>query len=114
MTEHIVKKAKEYDRDTVPGDYATLSTPCPNCGGVVKENYRRYTCTGAQGATEGCGFSFGKSPAGRTFEPAEVEQFMRDKKIGPLDGFRSKAGCGRDGAQIQRRRKELEARIRLR
>jgi DNA topoisomerase-3 len=92
MTEHIVKKAKEYDRDTVPGDYATLHAPCPNCGGVVKENYRRYTCVGAEGATEGCGFSFGKSPAGRTFEPAEVEQFLTDKKIGPLDGFRSKAG----------------------
>jgi DNA topoisomerase III len=92
MTEHIVKKAKEYDRDTVPGDYATVTTPCPTCGGVVKENYRRYTCTGADGASEGCGFSFGKTPAGRTFEPAEVEQFMRDKKIGPLDGFRSKAG----------------------
>src|SRR5262245_58569889 len=30
MTEHIVKKAKEYDRDTVPGDYVTLQTPCPN------------------------------------------------------------------------------------
>jgi DNA topoisomerase-3 len=92
MTEHIVKKAKEYDRDTVPGDYATLSTPCPNCGGVVKENYRRYTCTGADGASDGCGFSFGKTPAGRTFESTEVEQFLRDKKIGPLDGFRSKAG----------------------
>ena len=24
MTEHIVKKAKEFDRDTIPGDYATL------------------------------------------------------------------------------------------
>ncbi len=92
MTEHIVKKAKEYDRDTVPGDYATLSTPCPNCGGVVKENYRRYTCTGPKGEGEGCGFSFGKTPAGRTFEVAEVEQFLRDKRIGPLDGFRSKAG----------------------
>ncbi len=92
MTEHIVKKAKEYDRDTVPGDYATLHAPCPNCGGVVKENYRRYTCTGSDGASEGCGFSFGKSPAGRTFEPAEVEQFLNDKKIGPLEGFRSKAG----------------------
>lgn len=92
MTEHIVKKAKEYDRDTVPGDYATLHAPCPNCGGVVKENYRRYTCVGAEAATEGCGFSFGKSPAGRTFEPAEVEQFLTDKKIGPLEGFRSKAG----------------------
>ncbi len=92
MTEHIVRKAKEYDRDTVPGDYATLATPCPNCGGVVKENYRRYTCTGADGASDGCGFSFGKTPGGRTFEPVEVEQFLRDKKIGPLDGFRSKAG----------------------
>lgn len=92
MTEHIVKKAKEYDRDTVPGDYATLTTPCPNCGGVVKENYRRYACTGKDGNSEGCGFSFGKTPAGRTFEVAEVEQFLRDKRIGPLDGFRSKAG----------------------
>ncbi|MBB1075516.1 DNA topoisomerase III [Rhodoferax sp. 4810] len=92
MTERIVKKAKEYDRDTVPGNYATLSSPCPNCGGVVKENYRRYACTGADGQSDGCGFSFGKTPAGRTFELAEVEQFLRDKKIGPLDGFRSKAG----------------------
>jgi len=97
MTEHIVKKAKEYDRDTIPGDYATLSTPCPNCGGIVKENYRRYACVGKDATTDdtaaaGCGFSFGKTPAGRTFEQAEVEQFLRDKKIGPLEGFRSKAG----------------------
>ncbi len=92
MTERMVKKAKEYDRDTIPGDYATLSSRCPNCGGVVKENYRRYTCNGQDGNSEGCGFSFGKSPAGRTFEVAEVEQFLRDKHIGPLEGFRSKAG----------------------
>ncbi len=97
MTEHIVKKAKEYDRDTIPGDYATLSTPCPNCGGIVKENYRRYACVGKDATSDdtaaaGCGFSFGKTPAGRTFEQAEVEQFLRDKKIGPLEGFRSKAG----------------------
>ncbi|PKO40100.1 MAG: DNA topoisomerase III [Betaproteobacteria bacterium HGW-Betaproteobacteria-3] len=92
MTERMVKKAKEYDRDTIPGDYATLKAPCPNCGGVVRENYRRYGCVGKDGAGEGCGFSFGKSPAGRTFEPAEVEQFLADRKIGPLEGFRSKAG----------------------
>ncbi len=92
MTERMVKKAKEYDRDTIPGDYATLAAPCPNCGGIVKENYRRYTCTGKSGNDSGCGFSFGKTPAGRTFEVAEVEQFLRDRKIGPLDGFRSKAG----------------------
>ncbi|MDH4417271.1 MAG: DNA topoisomerase III [Acidovorax sp.] len=91
MTERMVKKAKEYDRDTIPGDYATLESPCPNCGGVVKENYRRFACVGKAGA-EGCGFSFGKSPAGRTFETAEANALLRDKKIGPLEGFRSKAG----------------------
>jgi DNA topoisomerase-3 len=101
MAERIVRKAKEYDRDTIPGDYATLATPCPNCGGVVKENYRRFSCTGAAsgagasgagGADEGCGFSITKIPAGRAFETAEAEGLIRDKKIGPLEGFRSKAG----------------------
>jgi len=92
MTERIVKKANEYDRDTIPGDYATLATPCPNCGGVVKENYRRYTCTGPRGDGNGCGFSIGKIPGGRAFETAEAEEFLAHKRIGPLEGFRSKAG----------------------
>jgi DNA topoisomerase-3 len=92
MAERIVRKAKEYDRDTIPGDYATLNTPCPNCGGVVKENYRRFACTGTAGATEGCGFSISKIPGSRAFELDEVEKFLADKKIGPLEGFRSKAG----------------------
>jgi DNA topoisomerase-3 len=93
MTERMVRKAKEYDRDTIPGDYVTLTMPCPNCGGVVKENYRRYACTGNNPAQDsGCGFSFTKTPAGRTFELPEVELFLKDKAIGPLEGFRSKAG----------------------
>ncbi len=85
MTQVIVKRAKEYDRDTVPGDYATLTTPCPKCGNVVKENYRRYACTS-------CDFSIGKHPGGRTFEPAEVEQLLTDRQLGPLQGFISKMG----------------------
>ncbi len=92
MAERIVRKAKEYDRDTIPGDYATLATPCPNCGGVIKENYRRYACTGIPGKTEPCGFSISKIPGGRAFELPEVETFLSEKRIGPLEGFRSKAG----------------------
>jgi DNA topoisomerase III len=100
MAERIVRKAKEYDRDTIPGDYATLATPCPKCGGVVKENYRRFACAGkppasgvaAAGADEGCGFSISKIPGSRSFELDEVETFLAKKKIGPLEGFRSKAG----------------------
>jgi DNA topoisomerase-3 len=92
MAERIVKKAKEYDRDTIPGDYATLKTPCPNCGGVVKENYRRFACNGPNDNGQGCGFSISKIPGSRAFELDEVERFLKDKKIGPLEGFRSKAG----------------------
>jgi DNA topoisomerase-3 len=92
MTERMVQRAKEYDRDNIPGDYATLSAPCPHCGGIVRENYRRYTCTGQDGASQGCGFSFTKIPAGRAFEIQEVEAFLQNKRIGPLEGFRSKAG----------------------
>ncbi|PLC50134.1 DNA topoisomerase III [Pollutimonas subterranea] len=85
MTQVIVKRAKEYERDTVPGDYATLSTPCPKCGAVVKENYRRYACTS-------CDFSIGKHPGGRTFEIPEVEELLTKRELGPLPGFISKMG----------------------
>ena len=85
MTQTIVKRAKEYDNDTIPGDYATLKTPCPNCGSVVKENYRRFACTK-------CEFSISKTPGGRQFEVAEVEDLLTNRTIGPLQGFRSKMG----------------------
>jgi DNA topoisomerase III len=85
MTQIIVKRAKEYNNDTIPGDYATLKTPCPNCGGVVKENYRRFACTK-------CEFSMSKIPGSRQFEIPEVEELLEKRTIGPLQGFRSKMG----------------------
>ncbi|HVL74489.1 MAG TPA: DNA topoisomerase III, partial [Noviherbaspirillum sp.] len=85
MTQVIVKRAKEYNNDTIPGEYATLKTPCPNCGGVVKENYRRFACTQ-------CDFSMSKIPGSRQFEIAEVEELLEKREIGPLQGFRSKMG----------------------
>lgn len=85
MTQQIVKRAKEYDSDTIPGEYATLATPCPQCGSQVKENYRRFACTA-------CEFSISKIPGGRQFEIDEVEELLLKKEIGPLQGFRSKMG----------------------
>jgi DNA topoisomerase-3 len=85
MTEHIVARAKGYGPTDVPGDYATLREPCPKCGGVAKENYRRFACTA-------CDWSITKSPSSRLLEPTEAELLMRDKVIGPLHGFRSKMG----------------------
>jgi DNA topoisomerase-3 len=85
MTQRMVERAKSYESDTVPGDYATLKTPCPKCGGTVQENYRRFACTT-------CDFSLPKHPGSRTFEYDEVETLLKDRAIGPLTGFRSKMG----------------------
>jgi len=85
MTRHIVERAKGYGTSDVPGDYTTLAEPCPRCGGQARENYRRFACTA-------CDWSITKSPSSRLLEPAEAEQLMHDKVIGPLHGFRSKMG----------------------
>ena len=88
MTKKVVDRAKSYQSNTVPiDDPATLVAPCPtpSCKGQIVENYRRYACTT-------CEFSLPKHPGSRTFEVEEVEQLLRDRTIGPLNGFISKMG----------------------
>jgi len=85
MTRQIVERAKNYQLDSVPGDYATLAAPCPKCGGVVQENYKRFACTK-------CDFSITKIPGARQLEVTEAEQLLREGTIGPLQGFRSRLG----------------------
>ena len=85
VTRRIVDRAKNYQADTVPGDYATLATPCPKCGGVVQENYKRFACVS-------CDFSITKIPGSRQLEVAEAEELLRERTIGPLQGFRSRLG----------------------
>lgn len=87
MTDRIVTAAKAYDGDTVPGDYGKLETVCPKCGGLVKETYKRFHCEGTD-----CDFGFWKIMGGRQFELAEADELVANRRIGPLDGFRSKMG----------------------
>jgi DNA topoisomerase-3 len=85
MTRRIVERTKAFQGDEVPGDFGDLSTPCPKCGGKVKENYRRFQC--AQ-----CDFSLPKFLASRLMESKEMEQMVREGTLGPLQGFRSRQG----------------------
>ncbi len=87
MTRHIVERAKGFESDTVPGDFGELKAPCPKCGSVIKENYRKFQCTNAS-----CDFALWKSAAGRLFEAAEIDELIAKKQVGPLQGFRSKQG----------------------
>jgi DNA topoisomerase-3 len=85
MTRHIVDRAKRFELDTIPGDFGVLSIPCPKCGGEIHEKYKEFQCVK-------CDFSIRKTMGGRMFEIAEIEILIRDKQIGPLQGFRSKKG----------------------
>jgi DNA topoisomerase-3 len=85
MTRHIVDKAKQHESDTVPGDFATLTVPCPKCGGVIKENYKKFQC-------QSCDFALWKIASGRQFEVSEIEELITKRVVGPLQGFRSKMG----------------------
>jgi len=69
----------------VPGDFSTLQTPCPKCGGVVKENYKKFQC-------QSCDFALWKIIAGRQFETDEIEELITRRVVGPLQGFRSAKG----------------------
>ena len=85
MTRHIVGQAKNFDSDTIPGDFGVLAPPCPKCGGEIHENYKKFQC-------QKCDFSMWKIIAGRQLELSEAETLLRDKTVGPLDNFRSKQG----------------------
>lgn len=85
MTEHIVGQAKNFEHDTIPGDFGAIASPCPKCGGEVHENYKKFQC-------QVCDFAFWKILAGRQLESHEAEALIEKKEIGPLEGFRSRLG----------------------
>jgi DNA topoisomerase-3 len=83
VTQDLVARIKHGDiPDTA---FATLRTACPKCGGVVQENYRKFQC-------QKCDFSLWKVVSGREWAPEEVEELIRNRRIGPLTGFRSRQG----------------------
>jgi len=85
MTRHMVEQAKSHRGETISGDFSTLKSPCPKCGGVVHETYKKFQC-------QKCDFALWKILAGRQFEIAEMEALITKREIGPLQGFRSKMG----------------------
>ena len=85
MTRHMVERAKQYEADTIPGDFGVLSSPCPKCGGQIRETYKKFQCGG-------CDYALWKIVAGRQYEPAEIEQLLTERQVGPLTGFRNKMG----------------------
>jgi DNA topoisomerase III len=86
FTRDIVEKAKNFEGDSVSGNFEPLDVKCPKCGGgPFEESYRTFKC-------QSCGLILWKTMAGRAFERRELEQLLTEGKVGPLEGFRSKLG----------------------
>ncbi len=83
LTQEMVDRIKNGE---IPDEaFSTLKAPCPNCGGVIQENYKKFQC-------KSCEFSLWKVVASRQYEPEEVEELLTKRVVGPLQGFRSKMG----------------------
>ena len=83
VTRDMVTRIKNGDiPDTA---FATVDVPCPKCGGVIQENYRKFQC-------QGCEFNLWKVISGREWATEEVAELITERSIGPLTGFRSRMG----------------------
>jgi DNA topoisomerase-3 len=87
---HIQKVARELVKRVKAGSipeeaFATVAAPCPKCGGVIQETYRKFQC-------QSCDFYIWPVLLGRDWSPEEVAELVTKKYIGPLTGFRSKQG----------------------
>ncbi|MEY2486377.1 MAG: topoisomerase [Verrucomicrobiota bacterium] len=86
FTREIVNKAKTFEGDSVGGNFEVLEVKCPKCSkGPFDEDYRTFKC-------RSCGLILWKTMAGRLFDRNEMEALLRDGRVGPLEGFRSKMG----------------------
>jgi DNA topoisomerase-3 len=83
VTRDLVKRVKT---GTIPEQaFATVAAPCPKCGGVIQETYRKFQC-------QSCDFYIWPVLLGRDWSPEEVAELVTKKFVGPLTGFRSKQG----------------------
>ena len=85
LTVEIVDKIRN-GGEPPEGAFDDLDATCPKCGShPLKQDYRTFRC-------RSCDYVFWKTLAGREFAPEEVQILLTERKIGPLEGFRSKMG----------------------
>ena len=88
LTTDIVSKVRGGMGTVVEGKFHDLEAACPKCGSPrFKESFKAYECANPE-----CKLLIWKSMSGRELEREEVIALLTDKRVGPLEGFRSKLG----------------------
>jgi DNA topoisomerase-3 len=88
--DHVTTKTQEMVERIKSGElpdaaFATLKTPCPRCGGEIREKYKKFEC-------QKCDYKLWKVVASRQWETEEMDELLTNGVIGPVQGFRSKMG----------------------
>jgi len=86
LTATIVNEARSFSLDEHVEDSKPFGE-CPKCKAALVERFKSFSCT-----NKDCDFAIWKTMAGRLLGRDEFETLLRDKQVGPLNGFRSKAG----------------------
>lgn len=88
LTTDIVTKVRGGMGTVVEGKFHDLEVPCPKCGAPkFRESFKAYECVNPE-----CKLLIWKSMSGRELEREEVIKLLSEKRVGPLEGFRSKLG----------------------
>ena len=80
-------------RDSRTSAYATVPAPCPKCGGVVQENYRKFQC-------QKCDFTLWKVISGREWSPEEIAELITKRFDRAADRLSQHAWAGRSAPVI--------------
>jgi DNA topoisomerase-3 len=88
LTGDLVGKVRDGMGRTVVGEFTALEAACPKCSkGPFRETFKAYECPNPE-----CKLVIWKNMAGRELERTEVQNLLKEGRVGPLEGFRSKLG----------------------
>lgn len=85
LTKRLIKKVQDYDESSFPLAESSIISPID--GKPLLESFRAYK-------TADSAISVPKSLCGRKFSAEEIVDLLKNKRIGPLEGFQSKRGLG--------------------
>jgi DNA topoisomerase-3 len=90
-TRDITAALKGFEYDELYAKEAPLGV-CPNCGGKVIESVWGYRCENNDPEDRKCDFILWKDRFGRYIDRTLAERLLRERTVGPIDGFVDRSG----------------------
>jgi DNA topoisomerase-3 len=88
LTREIVRQTRDYTEQVINRPFPDLHAPCPECGGHLhKQTDGLFSCYNPE-----CDFRLKKHIASHELTEDEARILMTDRRVGPIDTFKSRFG----------------------